>query len=29
VGIIAVVGIVVAGVIGISRRRSASDEDMA
>jgi hypothetical protein len=29
VGIIAVVGIVVAGVIGVSRRRSASDEDMA
>jgi peptide/nickel transport system substrate-binding protein len=29
VGIIAVVGIVIAGVIGVSRRRSASDEDMA
>ena len=29
VGIIAVVGIVVAGVIGVSRRRSSSDEEMA
>jgi len=29
VGIIAVVGVVIAGVIGISRRRSASDEDLA
>jgi peptide/nickel transport system substrate-binding protein len=29
VGIIAVAGIVIAGVIGFSRRRSASDEDLA
>ena len=29
VGIIAVVGIVVAGVIGVSRRRSTQDEDLA
>jgi peptide/nickel transport system substrate-binding protein len=29
VGIIAGVGIVIAGVIGVSRRRSASDEDLA
>jgi peptide/nickel transport system substrate-binding protein len=29
VGIIAVAGIVIAGVIGVSRRRSASDEDLA